>query len=170
MLFSIQTNSHILSHQFILCVWILSVFLIRRFSYRLLVCMANLFACCGLVLMAVLPFVMPPFAGLCLSILVYSTGSGFIEVVVSPIIESCPSKNKAAEMSFLHSFYCWGQMLTVGLSTLFFVFAGISSWRVLTLMWAVIPFVNFFLFLFCPMNMSEQTENSTGIRALFSNL
>ena len=146
----------------------LSVFLVRIISYRVLVCTANLLAACGLSLMAVLPSVMSPFLGLCLAILVYSTGSGFIEVVVSPIIESCPSKNKAAEMSFLHSFYCWGQMATVGLSTLFFALVGISSWRVLTFMWAAVPAVNFLLFLFCPMNMTEQTEKSKGIRALFA--
>ncbi len=146
----------------------LSVFLVRRISYRVLVCTANMLAACGLALMALLPSVIPPFAGLCAAIFVYAVGSGLIEVVISPIIEACPSKNKAAEMSFLHSFYCWGQMATVGLSTLFFVLAGVSSWRVLTLMWAVIPFVNFFLFLFCPLNMTEQTEKSKGIRTLFA--
>ena len=146
----------------------LSVFLVRLISYRVLICTANLLAAVGLSLMAVLPSLMPPFAGLCLAILVYSTGSGFIEVVVSPIIESCPSKNKEAEMSFLHSFYCWGQMATVGLSTLFFALVGISFWRVLTFLWAAVPMLNFFLFLVCPMNMSEQTEKSKGIRYLFA--
>ena len=146
----------------------LCVFIVGRISYRALSCTAHVFAFCGLVMMTFLPYVMSPFAGICLSILVYSAGSGLIEVIVSPIVESCPSKNKAAEMSLLHSFYCWGQTATVILSTVYFFAVGLDSWRVLSLAWAVVPLVNFFLFLFCPMNTSEQTEKSMRMRSLFS--
>ncbi len=148
----------------------LCVFAVRRISYRVLSCSAHVFASAGLALMAILPYLTDPFVGLCIAIFVYSSGSGLIEVIVSPIVESCPSKNKTAEMSLLHSFYCWGQTATVILSTAFFFAFGTGSWRVLSLLWSAVPLVNFFLFLFCPMNTSEQTEKNMGIRALFSNL
>ena len=148
----------------------LSVFLVRRISYRVLILIAHVLSCLGLLSMAILPSLMPAFWGLCISIVVYSSGSGFIEVVVSPIIESCPSKNKAAQMSLLHSFYCWGQVATVGVSTLFFAFFGVESWRWMTLIWACVPFCNFFCFLFCPLDLEAETQKSRGIRSLFSSV
>ena len=148
----------------------LCVFAVRHISYRSLSCTAHILASAGLALMAFLPDHTDPFVGLCISILVYSTGSGLIEVIVSPIVESCPSRNKAAEMSLLHSFYCWGQTVTVILSTVYFFTVGIESWRMLSLLWAAVPLVNFFLFLFCPMNTAEQTEKSMSIRTLVSSL
>ena len=147
----------------------LCVFIVGRVSYRALSCTAHILAAAGLALMPLLPYVTDPFLGLCIAVLVYSTGSGLIEVIVSPIVESCPSSNKTAEMSLLHSFYCWGQTATVILSTVFFCFAGIDSWRVLSLVWAAVPLVNFFLFLSCPMNTSEQSEKSMRMKTLISN-
>lgn len=145
----------------------LSVFLVRHISYRVLVCTAHALVAVGFCLMAFLPGVMDAVAGLVISVVIYSAGSGLIEVVVSPIVESCPSKNKSAQMSLLHSFYCWGQACTVILSTAFFAAFGVSNWRFAALVWAVVPTVNFFLFLFCPMNVEEQTEKSVSLAKLF---
>lgn len=145
---------------------LVSVKLIGPFGYRRLCCAAHALCATGLLLMAVLPNVMPPFWGLVSAIVLYSSGSGFIEVVISPIIESCPSKNKAAQMSLLHSFYCWGQLMTVGISTLFFVLFGIENWRFLAALWALVPAANFFVFLFCPLNTRAQTEKSRSASSL----
>ncbi len=147
----------------------LSVFLVRKISYRVLVCTAHALSAIGLCSLAVLPSVIYPTAALVLSVIVYSAGSGLIEVVISPIIESCPSKNKAAQMSFLHSFYSWGQVLTVLLSTVFFVAFGVEEWRALSLIWAAVPTVNFVLFLVCPLNIEEQAERSASVGHLFKN-
>ena len=147
----------------------LSVFLVKYISYRVLVCTAHALVFAGFALMAVLPGVMNAVAALVISVVIYSVGSGLIEVVVSPIVESCPSKNKSAQMSLLHSFYCWGQACTVILSTVFFVLFGVSNWRFAALLWAVVPAVNFFLFLFCPMNVEEQTQKSASPVKLFKN-
>ncbi len=146
----------------------LSVFLVKHISYRVLVCAAHATAAIGLASMAVLPSVMYPTAGLVTAVVIYSVGSGLIEVVVSPIIESCPSKNKASQMSFLHSFYCWGQVSTVLLSTVFFVVFGVEAWRALALLWAAVPAFNLMLFLICPMkNIEEQTEKAASVGRLF---
>jgi len=147
----------------------LSVFLVRSISYRVLVCTAHALVALGFALMSLLPSVMDAVTGLVVSVVIYSVGSGLIEVVISPIVESCPSKNKSAQMSLLHSFYCWGQAFTVILSTLFFVIFGVVNWRFAALMWAAVPLVNFFLFLFCPMNIEEQTQKSASPAKLFKN-
>ena len=147
---------------------LIAVYLIRVLSYRFLACTAHLTAGAGLVLLTVLPSVMSPTLGLVLSVIVYSIGSGLIEVVISPIIESCPSKNKAAQMSLLHSFYCWGQVLVVLISTVFFAMRSTSDWRIMSLLWSAVPFFNFFLFLFCKMNVEEQNKKSVSLRELFS--
>lgn len=136
-----------------------------RIGYRRCVVTAHFFCAAGLVLLAVLPFALPPFAGLLVATVTSAIGGGTIEVVVSPIIEACPNDNKAGAMSLLHSFYCWGQMAVVLISTLVFKIAGISSWRFLVVFWAVIPFVNAFLYMRVPINTLPKEEKG-GTRKL----
>ncbi|MBQ3604133.1 MAG: MFS transporter [Clostridia bacterium] len=139
---------------------------VDRIGYRPSVVTAHLCCAAGLALLGVLPFVMPPYIGLLLATMLSAIGGGIIEVVVSPIIEACPSENKASAMSLLHSFYCWGQMAVVLVSTLAFKIAGIGSWRMLCLVWAAIPFVNAFLYMRVPLNTLPKTEKG-GIKELF---
>ena len=102
-------------------------------------------------LLAVLPDALPsPFAGLLIAVVVYAIGGGLLEVLVSPVMESCPTDNKAKAMSLLHSFYCWGHVGVVLISTAFFTVCGIENWKILAALWALIPLCNFFLFLRVP--------------------
>ncbi len=137
-------------------------------GYRKCVLIAHILSAAGLVLLALLPRVMPPFWGLLIAICVFAVGGGLIEVVISPIVESCPTKNKAGFMSLLHSFYCWGVVLSVGLSTVFFVLCGTERWQVLSCLLAILPLLNFFLFLWVPIYPVE--GDTAGEKAHFSGL
>lgn len=129
-----------------------SAVLVDKIGYRAGTVGAHFLCALGLALLPVLPFVMNPYAGLLLSVVLSGIGGGMIEVVISPIVEACPSDNKESAMSLLHSFYCWGQLGVVLISTLCFRFFGIGSWRVMSLLWAVIPLVNAFVFMRVPLN------------------
>ena len=143
---------------------------VDKIGYRRCMVAAHVFAGCGLVLLGVLPYLMKSaYAGVFLSMLVYSTGSGLIEVLISPIVEACPTKNKSAHMSLLHSFYCWGLVVTVLLSTLFFAVFGIDKWRYMAFFWSIVPFVNAVLFSFCPINTVSEEGNTVPLNKLFSN-
>ena len=143
---------------------------IIKIGYRKSMAISNIFSTLGLISFAVLPYVMTnKYVAILLSMIISSIGGGFIEVLVSPIVEACPTKNKSGIMSFLHSFYSWGQVLVILLSTLFFVIVGIENWRILALIWAIIPFVNFFLFLIVPINTLPEEENGTKYSSLFKN-
>ena len=87
---------------------------------------------------------------LVVAIIFLALGSGFIEVLISPIVEALPSDNKVGSMSFLHSFYCWGYGLVTLLSTLFFNTLGIEKWAILACLWALIPLVGGIMFCFVP--------------------
>lgn len=129
---------------------------------------AYVFAAAGLVSLAVLPEYMDPFGGILISVVLYAIGGGIIEVLISPIVESCPTENKERAMSLLHSFYCWGHVAVVLLSTLFFALAGVERWRVLALLWAVLPAVNWVLFLRAPIApLVEPGQKGMGLRELF---
>ena len=78
-------------------------------------------------------------------------GGGLIEVLISPIVEALPGDEKASAMSLLHSFYCWGHVSVVILSTIFFNIAGLNHWKILPLLWALIPFLNIFFFIKVPL-------------------
>lgn len=103
------------------------------------------------------------FTGLLIAVTVYAMGGGLLEVLISPIVEACPTQNKEKAMSVLHSFYCWGFVGVIGLSTLFFALFGIASWKILALLWALIPIVNAFVFTNVPI-APLIAENETGLR------
>lgn len=123
-----------------------------KIGYRPCMVAAHLFAGGGLILLAVLPDLLPvPAVGLFTASAVYAIGGGLIEVLVSPIVEACPSDDKKSAMSLLHSFYCWGQVAVVALSTLFFVTAGIGNWQILACVWAAVPLLNAVCFAVVPL-------------------
>lgn len=126
-----------------LLVDLLSVKLVDKIGYRISAVCAHLFCAVGLIGLGILPdLANTPFVGLVLAVVCYAVGGGMIEVLISPIVEACPTEKKEAAMSLLHSFYCWGSVGVVLFSTLYFAIFGIDNWRVLSILWAVIPAVN----------------------------
>ena len=132
-----------------------------KIGYRICVVTSQVVSAAGLVLLAILPEILPlPFLGILLAVIFYAVGSGLVEVLVSPIVEACPFENKDGRMSLLHSFYCWGAVGVILGSTLFFAVFGIENWRILTLIWALVPLVNTFQFLTCPIErLTKEGEN-----------
>lgn len=128
----------------------LSVKVVDRVGYRPCIVVAHLFAVVGLTGLVFFPMVMPPFAGIMTAVVLYAIGGGLIEVLISPIVEACPTAAKSSAMSLLHSFYCWGHVFLVAASTLFFAVFGMENWRVLACLWALIPLANLFYFLLVP--------------------
>ncbi len=147
-----------------LCVDLLSAGLIDRIGYRVSVIIAHICSALGLVLLTVLPEQMPDaYTGILIAVAIYAIGGGLIEVLISPIVESCPNDHKEMAMSLLHSFYCWGHVGVVLLSTVFFSLFGIGNWKILALIWAAIPVLNILLFATAPI-ASLQKEGETGLR------
>ena len=144
-----------------LIVDMLSAGFVDRAGYRASAVAAHAFAFAGLAGLALLPDVTAdPFAGLLISVVVYAVGGGLLEVLISPIVEALPTKNKEKSMSMLHSFYCWGHVAVVLLSTLFFLVFGIDSWKTLALLWALVPAANLVVFTKVPLYplVSEDEE------------
>ena len=138
-----------------------------RIGYRVCVVISQVVSVVGLVLLAFLPEILPvPFLGILIAVVFYAIGSGLVEVLVSPIVEACPFENKDGRMSLLHSFYCWGAVGVILGSTLFFAVFGTENWRILTLIWALVPLVNIFQFLTCPMERLVEDGESLPLRRL----
>ena len=141
---------------------------VDRIGYRFSIVVSEVLSALGLVGLAFLPDLLPDaFAGILISVTIYAMGCGLIEVLVSPIIEACPFENKEATMSFLHSFYCWGTVGTIVISTLFFKIFGMNSWKWLAVIWALIPAYNIFNFATCPIVPIVEEGQGMGIRKLF---
>lgn len=134
-----------------------------KIGYRACAVISHLLSAIGLVMLAFLPeLLVSPFLGIMISVVIYAVGSGLIEVLISPIVEACPFENKESRMSLLHSFYCWGMVGVVLGSTVFFALFGLEKWRVLTLLWAIVPFCNIFNFLTCPIERLVKTGEGIG--------
>ncbi len=141
---------------------------VDRIGYRVCIVASEVCSAGGLVGLAFLPELLPdPFIGIILSVIVYAVGSGLIEVLCSPIVEACPFENKEATMSLLHSFYCWGSVGTIVISTLFFAVFGMDSWKWLAVLWALIPAVNIYNFAACPIEYLVDEGKGMRIGELF---
>ena len=153
-----------------LLVDLLSAGFVDKIGYRVSIGIAHLTAAAGLIMLAVLPDVLPtPFYGLLAAVVVYAVGGGLLEVLVSPIVESCPTDNKAGTMSLLHSFYSWGQVGVVLLSTVYFAVFGTARWKLLAMLWALLPICNFFVFTRVPIApLVKEGERGLSLRELFS--
>ena len=151
-----------------LLVDLVSIGFVDKIGYRASMLAAHAFVTAGLVTLAVLPQVLAdPFAGLLIAVVLYAVGGGLLEVLVSPVVEACPTDNKESAMSLLHSFYCWGHVGVVLLSTVFFKVFGIGSWRVLACIWALVPLLNAFLFARVPMvSLIEEGEKGMTMKEL----
>lgn len=138
-----------------------------KIGYRTCVAASQVLSSSGLVSMAFLPELLPSaFTGILISVVLYSIGSGLIEVLLSPIVEACPFENKDGVMSTLHSFYCWGAMGVILGSTLFFTLFGLDNWKILTVIWALVPLYNTLNFISCPIEKLDGDGKSMGIGAL----
>lgn len=138
-----------------------------KIGYRTCVVVSQVLSAVGLISMAFLPDVLSnPFIGILISVVLYAIGSGLIEVLVSPIVEACPFENKDGMMSLLHSFYCWGALGVILGSTLFFAVFGVGNWKILTILWALIPLYNTFNFISCPMERLVDEGKSMSVRQL----
>ena len=148
---------------------LLSAGFIDKIGYRASMVIAHICAAAGLVLLTVLPELFAdPFAGILMSVVIYAVGGGLLEVLVSPIIEACPTDNKEAAMSLLHSFYCWGCTGVVLISTIFFALFGTQHWKILTLLWVIIPVCNMILFTKVPIySLHEEGEKGMTMGELF---
>lgn len=153
-----------------LIVDLVSAAFVDRIGYRASMIIAHVFSGVGLVLLAVLPDRMDAFTALFLSVMLYAIGGGLLEVLVSPIVQACPTDNKETAMSLLHSFYCWGQVGVVLLSTIFFSVFGIEHWRILAVLWAILPLANLIAFLRVPIpSLQPEGEKGLSWKELFSN-
>ncbi|MCQ2520489.1 MAG: MFS transporter [Lachnospiraceae bacterium] len=137
-------------------------------GYRTCVVAAEVTSGLGLAGLAFIPEIAPtPFAGILISVIIYAIGSGLTEVLVSPIVEACPFENKEGTMSLLHSFYCWGSVGVILGSTLFFALFGIENWKILAVIWAIIPFYNIYNFATCPIERLVEEGESMTMGQLF---
>lgn len=142
---------------------------VDKIGYRASIIAAHVFSGAGLVLLTFLPDILGPFPGILTAVCIYAVGGGLIEVLVSPIVEATPSDNKEKAMSLLHSFYCWGSVGVVLISTLFFRLFGTTHWKILAIAWAIIPAANILLFVSAPIaSLTSEEDSGMSLKELFS--
>ena len=145
-----------------------SIKFVDRIGYRASVMIAHGFSAAGLLLLGILPGIMPAYAGMLIAVFLYAIGGGLIEVLISPIVDSLPGDAKASTMSLLHSFYSWGQVVVVALSTLLLQLFGHDLWFLLPILWAILPAINLFYFLRVPLIPPVAEEHRLPLKKLLT--
>lgn len=143
-----------------------------RIDHRRVAILSQISAIIGIAGFTFFPRLLPsPFLGLIISELFAGIGGGLMEVIISPIIEACPATNKTGRMSLLHSFYSWGQALTVLLTTVVLHLIGVENWWVMALAWTAVPLTSIILFTFVPIPQASAgtvtSERKNGVSGLF---
>ena len=146
----------------------LSAKITEKIGYRAGAILAQVFSCTGLVCLGVLPNVINPFAGIIIATVLMAIGGGFVEVILSPVVEALPLGNKSGAMCFLHSFYCWGHIFTVLAATIYFNLFTIDAWRYLPVALAVIPLLTCITFAVCPLETLEGDETPSSYKSIFT--
>ena len=147
-----------------LMVDLISAKFVDKIGYRPCILASEIFSAIGMIGLAFFPFLLSDaFSGILLCVVIYAVGSGLIEVLVSPILEACPSDNKEGAMSLMHSFYCWGVVGVILGSTLFFSVFGVENWRILACLWSVVSILGIWFFAVCPIAHTVETEKSMAI-------
>lgn len=162
---SLEKISLLISINFALqmCIDLLSTPIVKLIGYRASLILAHIFSVIGLVSLGTLPESFEnSFLGLLIAYIFLASGGGLIEVLISPMIEACPTENKSAQMSILHSTYCWGQVAVVLLSSLFFAVCGIENWQPLAIFWAIVPAFNSIYLAFVPIYRLEGQQHQVG--------
>ncbi len=148
---------------------LLSAGLIDRVGYRRAIVFAHICSAAGIGGMSVFPAICgDAYMGLVMSVVLYAVGGGLIEVLISPIVEACPTEKKDASMSLLHSFYCWGHVIVVIVTTLFFAVFGRTWWKVLCALWALLPVCNAIYFGRVPIRSLNEEQEPMPWRGMFS--
>lgn len=141
--------------------------IVDKIGYRPCIIAAHIFSAAGLICMAVLPHVFSdPYYGLLTAVLLYAVGGGLIEVLISPIVEACPTENKSSVMCLLHSFYCWGTVGVIVISTGFLAVFGKEHWEVLVCLWATLPLCNALFFSKVPIAQLNEDGSSMSLSEL----
>ncbi len=146
----------------------LSAKYVDRIGYRAAMLLAHVLSVLGLLGLGILPRVFQtPYVGLVLAMVCCAVGGGLLEVLVSPIVEAAPSSDaKEAAMSLLHSFYCWGHVGVVVLSTVGFSVFGMERWWMLPVLWSLVPAINFVVFTKVPIRTLVAEEEKLPARQL----
>ena len=148
-----------------------AVLFVDRIGYRASTVLAHAMCATGLIFMTILPEILPSaFAGLLISVFCYAVGAGLLDITINPIVNSCPSTNSNQLLCLLHSFYCWGSVAVVGISTLYFSIFTTANWKYLALIWAVVPIVNALNFIRVPIApLIEEGETGLSFKQLLGN-
>jgi len=143
---------------------------VDRLGYRVSIMLALSFAALGFISLGILPYTMKnTFFALLITVILYAVGSGLIEVLISPIIAALPEDKGSKTMTFLHSFYCWGHLLIVMVSTAFFATFGIRAWRYLAIFWAILPIIDMLIFAKAPLHVFGEKAKKIPLKSLFTN-
>lgn len=142
-------------------------FFSHKFNISVLAKITPFLAFFGLIIFSLSPFVFKnTYLGLVLGTIIFSSSSGFAEVLLSPIIAAIPSDNPDREMSKLHSVYAWGAVPVVIITTIYITTVGREFWYILSFIYAFIPLSSFLLFLRSEIPNIEATEKTAGILPL----
>ena len=136
-------------------------------GYRKAAMLAHISASLGLILLGVLTrFMQSTYFAIIISMMITAFGSGLIEVILSPMVEMLPTSNKAGNMAILHSFYCWGQVFTIVVTTLMVSLFGFGGWANIPIVWALIPLANIFAFALVPIIEPKEDEKTSSLKDL----
>ena len=139
--------------------------IVDRFGFRRFIVAAHILAVIGMAWFAsanIMPF--EPYLVLLSGTIIFAVAAGFMELLLSPILNSIPTDEKSSAMSIMHAFYCFGFLGVALITTLLLLILGREAWPIITLLWLLVPLANVILFSICPMAKPMPTERQSSAK------
>ena len=125
---------------------------VDKHGYRPALIISSVCAIVGYATFAWMPVITgKPYLWLIIGIIIMSIASGLLEITIGPMINALPEKAKGSNIALLHSFYAWGQLLTIVVTTLLLFAIGRENWHLIVMGWMIFPIVGLILSLIVPM-------------------
>lgn len=143
---------------------------VDKHGYRIALQVSSVAAFIGYAIFAWAPGMSDsPYMWLIIGTIIMSFGSGFMEITISPLIHALPDKAKGKNMALLHSFYAWGQLITIIITTLLLAMIGRENWRFIVTGWMIVPVAGFILATVMPTPEIVPEETKTSSFTIFKN-
>ena len=139
--------------------------IVDRFGFRRFIVGAHFAAAIGMAVFAFTPYLpFEPYIMLIIGTLIFGAAGGFLEVLLSPIINAIPTDEKSSAMSIMHSFFCFGHVFVAIATTLFLMVFGRESWPIIIFIWLLLPLINGINFLSCPIENAAPIDKQSSVK------
>ena len=97
--------------------------------------------------------------GMVIAAVIYGVGAGFAVVIINPLLNSLPFKNKERVLAVFHAIFALIILIAIIGTTVPIYFLPDNMWNFIPLFWIAVPVVAIILWIFAPMSARKKVNH-----------